>query len=488
MTDMLLYRLRYFLGYSSLIILFTVAITAASLYVPGGLSQPEINTLHITNSLHLSDIGSLAVPNLPLHALQKFIFSYFGVSVYTAKLPALIFAFITAVAIFLLLRRWFKPNVTIISLIIMVMTGQIIYIAQSASPQILYLMYTSLILLFATLIVQRVKAPSLWRICLAISIALSLYTPYFWYINLGLGFVAFIHPHIRYFIFGRRYRLKWSLIAVVFAILITPLIYFCLINPHLLTSLLGFTSLQWTITSNLKALAYTYFWFAPTIINGQVMPIMDVAALILVLYGIFETIKNHHTARSYMLAVWLILALPLLVLRPTLFGIMLIPLFILLAVGVEALMRSWYSLFPKNPYARAAGLILVVALVSIMTLSGADRYINSYRYIPAAVNEFNTDLPLLRQQLQKTDLTVIVSSAEAPIYQAAAAHPMAADKQLTVLTRQPEQSKPDTIYAVSAAARSKGLAQPHNATLLSILTNDRQDSADRFYLYKSPAK
>jgi hypothetical protein len=94
-------------------------------------------------------------------------------------------------------------------MLIMVATGQLIFLSQSFTPGILYVLYTTLILLFASLVVQRAKYQQLWKISLGITLGLSMFTPYFWYINLGLLAVALIHPHPRHFLIGRRYRKSW---------------------------------------------------------------------------------------------------------------------------------------------------------------------------------------------------------------------------------------------------------------------------------------
>ena len=173
LADSAVYRWRYWLGYLALIVLFCAAITAASLYAPGGVTEAEIEALDTTNAISPSHLGSFAQTNLPFHLLQRGLFDLFGVTIYTIKLPSLILSFIAAVAVFFLLRRWFKPNVTILSLVIMTVTGQLIFFAQSFTPHILYITYAALILLFASQIGQRAKGSALWRLLLAATVGLS---------------------------------------------------------------------------------------------------------------------------------------------------------------------------------------------------------------------------------------------------------------------------------------------------------------------------
>ena len=127
-----IYKWRYTIGYTVLVIIFAVAIALAGLYAPGGLTQSEINTLAITNSLSKDSVNLV---NIPFHGLQLLVLKLLGVSVLTIKIPAMIFAIASIVAIFFLLKRWFKPNITILSMLIMATTSQLIFLAQSATPR-----------------------------------------------------------------------------------------------------------------------------------------------------------------------------------------------------------------------------------------------------------------------------------------------------------------------------------------------------------------
>lgn len=122
-TDLFLYKWRYVIGYSLLVILYFIGIVTAALYAPGGLSQAEIDTIAVTNSIHF-DLNGLSIANLPFHLLQLLFFKLFGVSLITIKAPTILLSIITGLTLFFLLRRWFKPNVSVLSMIIMVATSQ----------------------------------------------------------------------------------------------------------------------------------------------------------------------------------------------------------------------------------------------------------------------------------------------------------------------------------------------------------------------------
>ena len=480
-THLFFYRLRYVLGYAILIALVAGTTLIAGLYAPGSLTQQEINSLEITHSLNLSDPATLAVPDLPFHLLQHASFELFGVSILSIKLPAMLLATITGLALFFLLRRWFRPNVTILTLLITATTSQFMFVAQSGTPLILYVTYTALILLFASLIVQMARASWLWKFLLLLTISLSLYTPFFIYINIVLFLIGIIHPHTRNYIFRRIKSLNKLLTISLLIILILPLVYLCARTPQLLWSLTTIDIHSVAIVAHLKTLVQTYFWPHPFVSGGQMLPLMDFSAIALTLLGLMKTIQHHHTTRAYIIFTWLILSLPLLILQPHLTVIITAPLFILLAIGIETLMREWYRLFPRNPYARVTGLFMLICLIGVMVMSGIERYLGTYRYNPDIIATGSTDVTTFTRQFSDRDhpITVIASEEERPLYQLLSRYNY---RHLTVTTSF-ATAEEDTVVVTHAARQTAGTT---DIPLTSIVTNQRTTAADRFYIYTRP--
>lgn len=481
LSTLFFYRWRYPLGYSALILTLLAVMAIALLHAPGGLTAAEINNLIPTEQLLQ---GNPHAVNLPLHALQAISFLLLGVSMVSIKLPSIILAALSAIAIFFLLRRWFKPGIATLSLSLMIATGQFMYIAQHFSGGVLYIFWTSLILLCASLVMQRAKNALMWKIALAISVALSLYTPYFWYINLGLCVVALIHPHTRYLLLAKKYRAGWLIAGSVFALCVAPLAFLCILQPTSLSQLFGWEALQMPTLESIKVLAWTYVWPAPTIVYGQVLPALDISALALIILGGLLSLQRWHTARSYMIGAWMVLSLPILLFVPHMSVLITVPLFILLAAGVESLLTQWYKLFPRNPYARGVGLLLLVALIGVMTISGVNRYVHSYHDIPTVAAEHSNDLSLLRGDVTKalpadTHAKLLVSPEEQSFYEIVTKR--SPRMPLEVIT----QLDPNQQGAVVMTQRAhQTLNPPKESSLQRIIANSRHDNADRFYLYK----
>lgn len=151
--------------------------------------------------------------------------------------------------------------------------------------------------------------------------------------------------------------------------------------------------------------------------------------------------------------------------NPIFISIMFVPLLLLLATGLEGILRNWYGIFPRNPYARVAGLLPLIVLVSSMVLFGLERYGYGYRYAPDIVQNFSRDILII------PDTPVLVVTAdELPLYQALSRY----GSKAVVTTKQPNQG----IYAITADAyTSKKIPT-------TVVTTERLDNAARFYVYK----
>lgn len=478
-ANMLLYRWRYFIGYAALVMAFVLAITLSVLYAPGGITQAEIDTIAKTTEFAQDPESNLT--NFPFHGLQLLGFKMLGVSILSIKLPAMVLSVGSIVAIFFLLRRWFKANITILSMLIMAATGQLIFLAQSATPNILYVVYSALILLFSSLILQKASRPLLWKLLLMATVAISMYTPYFIYINIGLLIAATIHPRTRYHLLRKAERKNWLISGAAFLVLIAPAAYASINDVPFLRNLIGIDqAISADITTNLQTLPKIYFWLEPNIVNNQIAPIFDFTSIFIIILGALALFRQSYTARSYVITAWLALTIPIIIVEPGLAAAMIVPLFILLTIGIETLLNEWYKLFPKNPYARGFGLVLTVSLISVMIFSGIDRFANGYRHMPEAVNLFSTDIRLLRNHISKypARTEVIASDNEAPLYAAYARY-----SRPDLIVGSVGKNLESTNILVTRQAKDDFDAQ--KLKLIKIVTNDRLEQADRFYLYKA---
>ena len=181
-------------------------------------------------------------------------FYLFGASNISIHLPSLLLWLASAAGIILLVRSWFKPNVAVLTTLLVVATGQFLVVAQTGTPQVLYLFWAIWLLLAATMI-SRSDTSWLfaWKIGFFSLIALSLYTPLSMYIIFALVGAGLLHPHLRHTI-KKLSGSKLFFASMIGFVIVSPIIYAVFQEPSVGLSLLGIPSQLPAIVPNLQLL------------------------------------------------------------------------------------------------------------------------------------------------------------------------------------------------------------------------------------------
>lgn len=467
-TDLFVYRWRYIAGYTLIGLLLAALLVFVGLFVPGGLSAGEMAATVQSHALSWQDPSSLLVANAPYYALQSLIFTLFGVSIFTIKLPSLILALFSAIGLIMLLRRWFTRNIAVLASLIAVTTGQFLFIAQNGTPGVLYLFWPVVLLLLGTLITRGHRFRALWKILFTATAAMSLYTPLSVYPLIAIIIATVLHPHLRSIV--RRLSVgKVSLALAIAGLIVTPLIIGIVTNPQLGLSLLGIPS-AWPpdLLANLQTLFNQYLNFWEPSAGALMTPVFGLGSTLLIILGLYRLIRTHETTRSYLIIAWLILLLPVLILNPAFTTVSYLPSVLLLAAGLTSLIGYWYRLFPFNPYARAAGLIPIVVLVIALIGSGVDRYFYGYWYDPRTAVHFSRDLALLPKETQH----LVVADDQRAFYDAVAHY----NDDISIVSTAPTS---DTFVSTKAARQAWS-----GYTIDRIIVDGVSSDADRFYIYK----
>lgn len=472
-TNSFFYRWRYALGYSLIGILLVGLLVFAGLYVPGGLSKDEMQSVVTTDQLSLKKPGSLAVPDMPYHFLQKASLDLFGAHDFSIKLPSLFLALVSAVGLVYLLRRWFPRNIAVIASLIAITTGQFLFVAQSGTPSIMYIFWPIVLLLLGTLVTRESHWRTIWTVLFFVAGGLSLYTPLSLYPFLAMVLAVILHPHLRNVI---RHLPKIWLISsgVVALIMLAPLIVALVQRPGLGLDLLGIPTVWPQLGQNLHELARLYLDFWHSTSTTLMTPVFSLGSTLLVLIGVYQLIRSRSSTQSYLIIIWVICLIPVQLLNPSFTSVTFVPAVILLAHGVNELIGYWYRLFPRNPYARVAGLIPLTVLVIALIGSGLTRYVDGYHYNPDTSRNFSKDLLLLPSNTK----TLVVASDEQAFWQVVAHH----RSGLNVTT----QPVGDSFTLTNQAYHTMNVGG--NLVVKQIVTNSFSSDADRFYVYKTDAK
>lgn len=477
-TDLFLYRWRYRIGYIIVTLVFMAVIGIIATTVPGGLREAESQSAVDSGVFTLKALTPSMVVDWPYHMLQRASFMVFGITQFSIKLPSLILGLLTAIGIFILIRAWFRRNIAIVVSVISVTMMPFLFMIQDGTPTIMFSFLTIWLLVAGTFVTRGSIFGTLWKVVGCVLLALSLYIPLGIYLTLALIITAALHPHIRYVI--RKITKPRLVLAILLGVAsIMPLAYAIYIEPTVANRLLGIPTTSIDLGSNIMRVGQSLFGFFSTSNSFIVRPLFSIATTLLMIIGIYKLLTVKYTARSYLVLILGAILSVIVVINPR-YVFDLFPLAVLMvAMGIATLIIDWYKLFPRNPYARFAGLIPLAVLVAGLVFSGATHYTNNYLYNPNVLASYNYDLKILDRALDERPndekVRLVVSEEEFNLYNLVAQY----DAQLSV-TKSLDSPSPTTIVTKSVYAAQKPLWE-----LQQIITNKKASDADRFYLYKT---
>lgn len=464
-TDYAIYRWRYKIGYGLIAAILVSVLLFTGFFLTGGISTNEMKSVIISNSLDFSNLSTLAIADLPYHILQNISISLFGVSQVSIKLPSIILAFFSIVGAIVLIRIWFKPSISILVALIAISTGQFLFMSQDGTPNGMCLVWSVALLLVASIISKTQRFRKLLIILFAILTVLSLYTPLSIYMLVALASAVAVHPHLRYLV-KQIPKVEIIIGTVISLALITPLAISIIKNPSLGLTLFGIPTKFPDFGANIALLGAQYLGFSKPGGVTIMTPFFELGSMLIIALGIYVVAKNHLSAKSHVIAIWSLMLLPVVIVNPNLAVVTLFPMVLLLAKGLNKLLSYWYELFPLNPYARVGGLIPIIILVSVLVLSGTDRYIYGYRYDPNIAPSFSHDLKLI----PKGTATIVVANDELAFY-----------KVIEIRNKNLKVNTTPVGDEFLATRNAKKNVTGYN--IKKIITNYNTDDSDRFYLY-----
>ncbi len=472
-SKFLAYRWRYQIGYALVALFFMVLLAVAGLYVPGGLSETERTQFIATSNMDLQNVDTLAVPNMPLFVLQRWSLELLGPTEFAFKLPSLVAAFFAGLGAIFLLRRWFRPNIALLATVIMITAGQFLFLAQAGTGTITYILWPIWLLLAATMITTSERHKRLWKLVFFIVLPLSLYTPLNVYLVGAICSAGLLHPHVRY-VLKQMPKLHLLLLLSISLSITAPLFVLALFNPSLILTLLGAPP-AWPpdVWVNLQILSQQFFNFIWPQSGVLMTPVLGLGSIALIVIGAWQLFKIRYTARSYTLVAWILLLVPVLIINPEFAGIAFVPMLLLLASGLGYLLRFWYDMFPRNPYARFVGILPLTILVGGLVFSGLGRYFDGYSYDPVTAKSFNHDVSLYNSHISGNNIrTLVTTPGEREFYIALIGY---YEKPPLILGAIPASGD----FAATSAAHDRIDLIPSR-----IVTTATSEEADRYYIYR----
>lgn len=476
------YKYRFAIGYGFLAVVVALYVLLFSNLIPPGLSSAEQQSLITSTRISLTEVPT-AIVDLPYHLLQKASVELLGVTPFGVRLPSMIFGILTAIFTALVLHRWMPSNVAIISSLLMLTSGWFIGTSRLGAPFIMIAFFSSLILLAATYISQQSPHWKRWKVALAFVAALSLYTPFTIYLFIAAVIATFTQPHLRYLIRqGSKFHITIG--TFVFALILVPLGWGLFNNLSQVWTLLAIPQdLPGPLQFGQNLLQAISNFVNPYNIGfGEfVTPLISIVAALFLIAGAARILRDFHAIRTYLLLIWAALLIPIMGFNPDNLTVLMIPTFIVVAIGVQPVVGYWYKIFPLNPYARVFGLVPLALLIIAVVQFNDQRYTFGMIYSQTAKQTFNSDMFLAQNELNKLDKAtpaiIVVAADQKELYQI-----VASDRPNTLVLSPTEAALKPGKWIIAEAQMDKVAALPA-AFASGVLVNDDTSNALRFRIF-----
>lgn len=384
----------FFLAMWQLIIGYGVALAAVL-----GLFLYRLGTL--VNGFNSSELAARAssstwwfVVKDPLnapHKLLQFLIQTSGHhGLFAMRLASVIFSGVFVVMFYYVVLKWHTQRVALLGTLLLVTSSWLLHIGRAATPDILQL---SIITAFAygawLQYTKRSGLALLLGSCLA---AILLYIPGFiWYV---IG--AIVWQHKRIMGLAKEAPIFASMCVILFVVLLIPLALAIKQNLVLLQSVFGFSLIRPLYINNLSS----NFVHIPEMLllkgpNNPALwlgrlPLLDVFSATMVVLGAYAYFFRRRLDRTKLLGGTLLISVFLITIGGVAkIDLLLMPLYLLAIAGITLMLQRWFTVFPRNPVARALGTLLITLAVVATSYYHLSHYFIAWPNTPATKSVYN---------------------------------------------------------------------------------------------------
>lgn len=349
-----------------------------------GYSKSELVSWQASHSLHSIWENPVNAPyKLTVLSINKLIDN----PLLSTRLASAAFGFVAVVIFYWCMRHWYQKRVAFLGTLLFATSNWLLHAARHGTPDILYVL-APLLLVYAAYRIAEANSGYFAKYLLAtLALSFALFVPGMW-IFIVLGLV------LRYKdIFALRNRLRTWQISVVSSVSIIaialPLGIVASRGATPLKQLMGLpqdTLDATTMLQNLIHIPSSLFVRSnanPEWYLGH-LPFLGIFTTIIFALGCYYFYKKRQLARSRLLAAYSVIAIGMSSLQGNVPSTYLLPLvYIVAAAGLLILLGQWLTVFPKNPFAKAVGVILVAAVVGLACVYNLRAYFVAWPHAPA---------------------------------------------------------------------------------------------------------
>ena len=465
-------RYRLIIGYIGLLVAFFCVLIFLPKVAPGGLSSAEMQSAIKSSNISTDFIQQGNIIDLPYHLLQKLSLNLFGLNLISIKLPSIIIGVFTALLIVLLINRWFKSDVAIFGSVLTVLSAAFLFLATSGTPTIMYIFWLSLLLWLGSKIVGNKNVSPILVVSFFLAVSASLYTPHLIYVAITIAIAGLLHPHLR-FALKQIKPIQVILSFAIFVIIALPLVVSCVMQPSVIKDILFAPNFDFgSYFTNISESFAPFFSFGIAYDSVYLSPLFNLATIALIFIGILASMGELFTSRNTVISLLVIFAIVFSGLNKDIAILVIIPVAILSAAGIESIFKKWHSLFPENPYARFIGTVPMLVVVLLIILPSFSHFVEGYHYTPNVAKNFNNDIELINKFDSGSILVVSETQDNRDFYKLFERY-----NSITVVDKMPERTPNRIIYL-------SNICDDERFALKQIITSPKSRNSDRLYIYE----
>lgn len=414
LQQLVLYDYRYIFAFSC-IILFSIFFLGWRLWnLPPGLASAEITTA--VRHIDLQSIVNL--PINPLHSLLQWVsMELFGVNPASLRLPSVIIAAGSIYLMYQLLKKWFGKPTALLSSLLIVSSDWFLFIGRLGVGSIEFTFWLTLAFLALTKLISR---QSWWLLPFTFSLAMLLFVPFGIYavVVLVASLLGFTVLRARLVDINVTPKIISGVIAFIgLSVFVTV----SFINHEFLKNIIGISAGLPSVTEYIRNVIINTSGSVALLPDNN--PLIGPTGLlyvrffelIFILFGLamlWRTRVNRLNLTVIILSVTLALASGLS--SGSRGGsIMLLPAAIYLTAGIRYLIHRWQRTFPKNPYARMAAFVPIVALLALVIFTHYQMYFHIWSKQTETRLTFSKGYTLLEAELGRKDGQCVIVGAPA---------------------------------------------------------------------------
>lgn len=384
-----------------LIIVMLGAVSAILLYQLGSL-VPGFSSTETIVADRISQNDISLRNNVLLHPLYSMFYGitylmqifWDTVSPLRLRLSSVLLGATSIASIFYILQRWHTFRIALLTTLLYASSAGFLHAARHADPASSFLLLPAALALY--MIVKDTKKPVIRIVGVALGSLILLSIPG------GIWFLMLLSLWQRQVLIKQLKLLSQVQQVVVLSIAVATVSLFTasllLQDSEYAFLVFGigvpFVSVS-ELLSNIGQALSNLFFKGPT--NPQiwigVAPVIDAFTTVMVLLGSYVYILQRRHERTKMLFTVIGLLILLSSLGAGIEVMHIVPFFYIIAAsGIALLLQQWFTVFPKNPFARTVGVLIISICIGASVAYNIHRYFIAWPHSPEVRREFSNQL------------------------------------------------------------------------------------------------